>query len=127
MLHDLYTPDNVKEQIFEAIQRKLKHHFTIVERQRFNLLKQTEIQFATNVFMKVRNQAIKCNFGSSMDDMLKDQLVIFIRHDDTRKRLLSNDNSTKGNGRNMYRRTDGKRRVLPLKAEPNFIPIRYYC
>lgn len=44
--------------------------------------------------MKLRNQAMECSFAEVMDDMLRDHVVAGIKHDDTTKMLLLNENLT---------------------------------
>lgn len=44
--------------------------------------------------MLLRKQANKCDFVSSLDDMIRDQIVIGINREDTRKRLLANPKLT---------------------------------
>lgn len=40
--------------------------------------------------MQLERQASRCEFGLVLDDMIRDQIVIGIIRDDTRRRLLSN-------------------------------------
>lgn len=62
----------------------------IVERCKFNSIKHAKYQSAKDYVMTLKRQANKCNFGNTTDDMLRDQFVIEVFDERTRKRLLAN-------------------------------------
>lgn len=57
-------------------------------------MRQTELQSSQEYDIGLRTQAVKCEFGSSLDDMIKDQIAIGVRREDTRKKLLVNPKLT---------------------------------
>lgn len=58
----------------------------IAERFKFHSAKQTEWQSTLAFTIKLRKQAIRCAFGYSLGEDLRDQLVLGVSNDDTRKR-----------------------------------------
>lgn len=66
----------------------------IVERYKFHSIKQAEFQPTKDFVIHLRNQAAKCKYGNNVDDMVRDQLIIGIYNEGTRKRLLANPKLT---------------------------------
>lgn len=84
-----------KDVSFETIATKFKEHFesktnVIVERFKFHNIKHNGFQPARDFIMELRKQAAKCNFGDTCDHMIRDQVVIGVYNESTRKRLLAN-------------------------------------
>lgn len=49
-----------------------------------------ELQTSQEYVLQLKNQASKCDFGPSTDEMIRDPIVIGIYWEDTRRRLMSN-------------------------------------
>lgn len=93
------SPELVKEQSFETIYKKLKDHSeskcnVVLERFKFNPIKQLPSQSAKKLMMKLKQQVAKCKFGDSADDVMRDQIVIGVKEEAVQKRLLSNPKLT---------------------------------
>lgn len=49
------------------------------------------MQAASESIIRFQNLAMKCDYGSSMEEMIRDQLVMGIKREDIRRRLLANE------------------------------------
>lgn len=90
----MVAPEAVKDQSLDTLTSKLIHHNEsktniIVELYRFHSIKQGEHQSPRD-FVQLRKQASKCDFGETADNMVRDQVVIGVWDESTRKRLLAN-------------------------------------
>lgn len=88
LLRDQFTPEAVKDQTHERIKEKLQEHYEsksnmILQRYRFHMLKQEEFHSTKTFVMCLEKQAVKCNFGESTEDMLRDQIEIGIYDENT--------------------------------------------
>lgn len=91
----IFAPEEVKDQSYAIFKQRTLEHFTtkvnvLVERYKFNSLNQLELQTSQDFIIKLRKHAMKCAFGESLEKPLRDQFVIGIWKDETRKQLLAN-------------------------------------
>ncbi|KRX43593.1 hypothetical protein T05_8394 [Trichinella murrelli] len=95
----LLTPRSINEMTFEEIVSKVKEHFNpapseIVFRLRFHTRSQRPNESITEYVAALRNLSENCNFGNTLDDMLRDRLVGGIRDEVIQRGLLAEPNLT---------------------------------
>lgn len=88
-LQDIFAPA-----IFAKIEEMLHEHFAakhnlIVEGYKFHTMHQTQLQTSADFLRQLRKQVIKCDYGESLDEMLRDQLVMGVFRENIKRRLLS--------------------------------------
>ncbi|XP_064468460.1 uncharacterized protein LOC135379139 [Ornithodoros turicata] len=89
----LSLSDEEKKQL-EVVKQRFKEHFTpkanhAYERYKFNELKQKEGETFNEFLTAARLQAKICQFGELTDELLRDRIIVGIRNDDVREKLLS--------------------------------------
>ena len=82
------TYDTVKITLTKHLKAQ---HLEIAERANFYSATQAQGESAANFFGRLKKLAEFCNFGISLDSMLRDRLVLGCRSLDARKRLLQLD------------------------------------
>jgi hypothetical protein len=87
-------PDDIKTKSNADLVKCLKDHYdpkpsVIVERYKFNTLSKTTDQTVSKYVVALRAQAERCNYGTSLDNMLRDRLVCGINNQAIQQRLLS--------------------------------------
>lgn len=87
---DLFLSKDFAEQSFDKIKGILRDYFqyksnVIVERFKFHSLRQSELQSLYEYVIQLRKQAAKCEFGSNMEEMIRDKIVISMAREDTRR------------------------------------------
>ena len=86
VLVDHFRPDAVQTKTYVELKRTLQNHFkkdtcVIAERVKFTLCHRKEEETVTQFLISLRAIAGKCAFGQSLDERLRDQLVIGISND----------------------------------------------
>ncbi|KRY49822.1 hypothetical protein T03_16186 [Trichinella britovi] len=99
IIRSLLTPLSLNEVTFEEIVSKVKEHFNpapseIVFRLRFHKRSQRPNESITEYVAALRNLSENCNFGNTLDDMLRDRLVGGIRDEVIQRGLLGEPNLT---------------------------------
>ncbi|KRX67712.1 hypothetical protein T09_14944 [Trichinella sp. T9] len=99
IIRSLLTPRSLNEVTFEEIVSKVKEHFNpapseIVFRLRFHKRSQRPNESITEYVAALRNLSENCNFGNTLDDMLRDRLVGGIRDEVIQRGLLGEPNLT---------------------------------
>ena len=93
------APNNPKDKSFETITGVLKAHFEpkpliIAQRFHFHRRDQAQGESVAEYLAELRRLASKCNFGSYLDEALRDRLVCGQRSEAIQKRLLSEPEPT---------------------------------
>lgn len=97
VLRDLFATRNVKDQAFKDLNERLIEHFAtktnvIAERYKFHSLRQSGVQ-TTQVFaMEIKTQAMKCAFGSAVEDMIRGHILIGVTRKDTTEIIATENN-----------------------------------
>ena len=99
---DLPDPGPVPEEgddEFQITIRKLDYHFRVeenipYERHVFRHIAMSEGETADQYMIRLKKQARHCNFGASLEDNLRDQLIEQIKNLDLKKKLLETRNIT---------------------------------
>ncbi|KRZ54889.1 hypothetical protein T02_113 [Trichinella nativa] len=99
IIRSLLTPRSLNEVTFEEIVSKVKEHFNpapseIVFRLRFHTRSQRPNESITEYVAALRNLSENCNFGNTLNDMLRDRLVGGIRDEVIQRGLLAEPNLT---------------------------------
>lgn len=82
-----------------TIKTRFREYFTpktnvTYERYTFNKLTQVDGETFDEFFTKVKTQSAKCEFGALNDSLVRDKIIIGIRNDKVREKLLSEDEVT---------------------------------
>lgn len=90
---------NLGDLSFKEVLELLRNHFkrkttTTVSRLRFGNLRQSETQSIDEFEVSLRKESIDCKFGGQLDDRLKDQFILGVRSESTRKKLLDMEDSS---------------------------------
>lgn len=98
-LKDLFVRDKLQKQSFDKIEEVLKEHFVskgniIIEIYKFRMMRQSQVQSAAEFLRQLGKRATKCDYGDSLNDILRDQLVVGVFREDIRRRLLADHNLT---------------------------------
>ena len=98
LLADLLAPDSIQDASIKYDNIKttlLSHlkaqHLEIAERSNFYSATQGHNETASDFFSRLKKLAEVCNFGTSLESMLRDRFVLGCRSIDARKRLLQLD------------------------------------
>ena len=80
LLKDLHLPEKLADKTFDEIVSTLQKHFNptpleITERFRFYKRNQQEDESVLNYVAVLRKLTTHCNFGSDLDETLRDRLV----------------------------------------------------
>jgi transposase InsO family protein len=97
-LKDLCLPEAPSTKTFEAICTLLKDHYqpkvtVVAESFKFYQTVQTSAETVTEFASKLKRASAKCNFGTHLPRALRDQFVIGVRSQTTKKKLLADDKS----------------------------------
>ena len=99
LLRDLLAPTLPKEKTLDEIVETLKQHFepkplVIAERFRFHRRQQTVGETVKEFVAELRRLAKHCEFGSYLDEALRDRFVCGLRSEAVQKKLLTETNLT---------------------------------
>ena len=94
LLRNLVAPDVPKDQTFERIQTALKHHFepkplVIAERFHFHQRSQAMGESIAEYVAELRRLTTHCQYGTHLNEALRDRLVCGVRNMAIQKKLLS--------------------------------------
>ena len=94
MLRSLVTPTDPITMSYNNIMQKLLEHFdpkplTIVERFHFHKREQSTSETLAEFMAEIRRLAAKCEFGTHLDQVLRDRFVCSMRNEGVQRRLLS--------------------------------------
>ncbi|CAM4513401.1 unnamed protein product [Leuciscus chuanchicus] len=99
LLRNLVQPEKPKDKSYKDIVDTLKNHFEpkpllIAERFRFNHCNQRADETVTEYAAELKQCAVSCEFGATLDEALRDRFVSGIRNEACQRRLLSESNLT---------------------------------
>ena len=99
VLRNLISPELPSEKSYDELVSVLEQHYNpapseIVERFRFYCRARKPGESVANFFAQLRSLAARCNYGDSLENMLRDRLVCGINDDSIHKRLLAEPNLT---------------------------------
>ena len=94
LLKNLISPDKAADKTINDLLKALRDHLSpkpsvIAERFRFHKRDQRPGESVLSFMAELRNLATHCQFGASLNDTLRDRLVVGLRNETTQKRLLS--------------------------------------
>ncbi len=96
LLRDLVSPAKPADKSLEFLNELLEKHLcpkplVIAERFRFHKREQLATESVTDYFAILKKLSRNCNFGTHLNDALRDRFVCGIRKEAIQKRLLSED------------------------------------
>lgn len=99
LLRNLCTPDKPSSKSYEEIVKIINDHLYptpsfIAERYKFSKRNQLEHESVSDYIASLKRLSIHCNFGSSLNDYLRDRLVSGIRSEATKQKLLAKESLT---------------------------------
>lgn len=99
LLRSLVSPAKPGEKSYEELVAAMKQHHNpvpseIVQRYKFNSRFRREGESVATFVSELRSLAEFCNFGATLDNMLRDRLVCGINADHIQRRLLSEEKLT---------------------------------
>ena len=99
LIRSLVQPKKPTEFSYSQLVEKVKKHYNprpsaIVQRFKFNSLKRQPGETVAHYVAELRKLTEYCDFGDTLDDMLRDKLVWGIEDSRTQERLLAEDNLT---------------------------------
>jgi len=99
LLRSLVSPDKPGEKSYEELVTAMKLHHNpvpseIVQRYKFNCRFRREGESVAKFVSELRSLAEFCNYGATLDDMLRDRLVCGIHDDHIQRRLLAEEKLT---------------------------------
>ena len=94
LFRDLTAPAKPVDKTFVELVKSMKDHLSpkpnpIAERFRFNTRDRQSEESVANYVAELRRLTEHCEYGTSLNDMLRDRLVCGIKHDRVQQRLLS--------------------------------------
>jgi len=94
LLRDLCTPDKPNQKTYDEIVKIVQDHLypkpnLIAERYKFSQRNQREHETVAQYVAVLKNLSVHCEFGSNLNDYLRDRLVSGIRSESTKQKLLS--------------------------------------
>lgn len=94
LIHDLCTPSKLIDKSYVALKKMLSEHINpkpnmLTERYKFKEKKQEPQESICQFVAALKNLFQCCEFGTNLDDSLRDQVVYGIRDNNIKKRLLS--------------------------------------
>ena len=94
ILRSLMAPDSPQSKSYDALSKALINHFdpkpiVIAERYHFHLRHQSPTETIAEYVAELRHLASSCDFGSFLDQALRDRFVCGLRNDGTRRKLLT--------------------------------------
>lgn len=95
----IWSPAVPKDKKFEELLSPLKSYYApagleVAERYKFHLRHQRVGETVREFLVDLRQLAARCNFGSFLDEALRDQLVVGLRDPAATKRLLTEKSLT---------------------------------
>ena len=99
LLRNLVAPDSPKDKRFNDLVKTLRAHLkpkplVIAERFKFYKRLQREEESVAEYSVTLKQLSTHCDFGSFLNDALRDQLVCGLRHETMQKKLLAEDKLT---------------------------------
>ena len=99
LLRSLIAPTKPTDKTFEELVVVLTEHYSpqpseVMQRFRFNSRSRKEGEFVAAYVAELRRLAEFCNFGTTLDKMLRDRLVWGIKDDSIQKKLLQEKDLT---------------------------------
>lgn len=88
------------------------------ERYQFNKCVQNTDESVENYYVRLRSLASTCEFGTLTDDLIRDRIVLGIRDDNTRKRLLQEPNLTLSSCLDICRAMESSKAQSKAMQEP---------
>ena len=94
LLRSILAPVKLSEKTFEELADVLKNHYNpppseVMQRFRFNTRSRKLGESVATYVAELRRLAEFCNYGGSLDKMIRDRLVSGINDDNIQKKLLS--------------------------------------
>ena len=94
LIRSLIAPEKPKEKTFEQLVKLVQEHHqptpsAIVQRYKFNSRIQSTGESVATFVAELRRLAEHCQFGQTLDDMLRDRLVCGIADGRVQRRLLA--------------------------------------
>ena len=94
VLRNLISPELPSEKSYDELVSVLEQHYNpapseIVERFRFYCRARKPGESVANFLVQLRSLVAHCNYGDSLENMLRDRLVCGINDDSIQKRLLA--------------------------------------
>ena len=99
LLRDLLAPDRPSDKTYDEVVEVLKKHFQpkpseIVMRYKFNTRTRKSNETVADYVADLRHLSEHCNYGASLENMLRDRIVCGINDESTQRKLLSESNLT---------------------------------
>ena len=99
LLQNLITPSSPSDKSFKELVDVMMKHFClppseIVQRFKFNTQVRKSSESVANYIAELRALSQYCNFGKTLESMLRDRIVCDINDTKTQKRLLAEKNLT---------------------------------
>lgn len=99
LLRNLISPEKPKDKTYEQVVLILKNHFNpqpseIVQRYKFDSRTRKLEESVTEYVAELRRLAQNCNYGATLEEMLRDRIVCSINDDRIQRRLLAETNLT---------------------------------
>lgn len=99
VMRNLLSPVKPSERTYQQLVTMLRNHFNpqpseIVQRFKFDSRTKKSTETVTEYVAELRRLAQDCNYGATLDQMLRDRLVCGIEDDRIQRRLLSETNLT---------------------------------
>ena len=94
ILRSLMAPDTPQSKSLDALIKALKNHYDpkpiiIAERYHFHLRNQSSTETIADYIAELRRLATSCEFGSFLDEALRDRFVCGLRCESARRKLLT--------------------------------------
>ena len=94
LLSDLFAPEKPSTKTFKQISEALESHYEpqcVIIAERFHFYKRDQAagESIAEFDAALRKLATHCNFGTTLDDALRDRFVCGLRHESIQRRLLS--------------------------------------
>lgn len=101
LLRNLVSPDRPGDKMFAELVAVLKEHFNptpseTVQRSKFHTRVRKQDELVAEFFAQLRSLAEFCNFGASLNDMIRDRIVCEINSSKIQQRLLAEKDLTLG-------------------------------
>lgn len=94
VLKNLIAPDQPKNKTFKVLTETLRQHYApvgleVAERFKFHCRKQQVGELLRDFVVDLKKLAVSCNYGTFLNDALRDQLIYGLHDSVVKKRLLS--------------------------------------
>ncbi|XP_054272755.1 uncharacterized protein K02A2.6-like [Macrosteles quadrilineatus] len=96
VLMDLISPKKIDDETYESLSKTLEEHFApkrlvVAERYTFYSRCQKPAESIAEFMVAIKHLASTCNFGTFLNDALRDKLISGISNDGIRQKLLSEE------------------------------------